>query len=58
MRLGDITELIIKLVTLGQGKRIATFVAKLFGYKTCNCDKRRVWLNNLFLPEDKKQYPI
>jgi len=58
MRLGDITELIIKLVTLGQGKRIATFVAKLFGYETCNCDKRRVWLNNLFLSDDKKQYPI
>jgi len=30
MKLGDLTEKIINIVTLGQGKRIAMFVANLF----------------------------
>ena len=58
MRLGDITELLIAILTLGQGKRISNAVARLFGFKDCGCNKRKVWLNNLFLPDDKKQYPI
>jgi len=47
MKLGNFVELIIKIITLGQGKRIATFIANKFGYESCNCDKRKKALNNL-----------
>ena len=52
MRLGDLTEKIINIVTLGQGKRIAMFVANLFGYKDCGCDKRKDKLNKYKLTKD------
>jgi hypothetical protein len=58
MGVGDVVEVIIKIATLGQGKRISMAVARLFGYEDCGCDRRRVWLNNLFRPKHKKQYPI
>ncbi len=58
MGVGDITEAIIKIVTLGKGKRIASAVARLFGFKSCNCDRRRIWLNNLFKKDKDKRYPI
>lgn len=58
MGVGDITEAIIKIVTLGQGKRISNAVARLFGYEDCGCDRRRIWLNNLFKPKHKRRYPI
>lgn len=45
MKLGDLTERIIKIITFGQGKRIAKFVAKLFGYDDCGCDKRQEKMN-------------
>jgi len=48
MGLGDIVEKIIHVVTLGQGKRIATYIAKLFGYDDCGCTRRKNTLNNLF----------
>lgn len=58
MGLGDIIELLISIVTLGQGKRIANAVARLFGFEDCGCDARRIWLNNLFRPKNKKRYPL
>ena len=58
MRLGDIVETIISIVTMGQGKKISTYVAKMFGYEDCGCDRRRIYLNNLFLPKHKKEYPL
>jgi hypothetical protein len=58
MGVGDIVEAIIKIVTLGQGKRIATAIARLFGFKSFNCDIRRIWLNNLFKKDKDKRYPI
>lgn len=46
MRLGDLVELIIKIITLGQGKRIAHHIAtKWFGYESCKCDERKEKLN-------------
>ena len=48
MRLGDIIEKIITLITFGQGKRIATYIAKrFFGLEDCGCDKRKQDLNNI-----------
>jgi hypothetical protein len=45
--LGDLIQKIISIVTFGQGKRFATWVAKLFGYKDCGCDKRQEQLNKV-----------
>lgn len=47
MKLGDLVEKIIHIVTLGQGKRIAMYIAKLRGYEDCGCDRRKEKLNNL-----------
>jgi hypothetical protein len=58
MGVGDIVEAFIKVVTLGQGKRISMAVARLFGYEDCGCDRRRIWLNNLFKKDKDKRYPI
>jgi len=44
--IGDLVAKLISIVTFGQGKRIATWVAKLFGYNDCGCDKRQEQLNN------------
>ena len=45
--LGDLTEKIINVITFGQGKKIATWVASLFGYKDCGCDKRKENMNKI-----------
>jgi len=47
MKLGDITEKLITILTLGQGKKIANYIAKKLGYKSCNCEKRKKALNNI-----------
>ena len=47
IRIGSILEHIIGLVTLGHGKTMAYKVARLFGYSSCGCDRRRVYLNQL-----------
>ena len=48
IKLGNFLELIIKIITLGQGKRIATYIAKrFFGLEDCGCDKRKKDLNNI-----------
>jgi hypothetical protein len=47
MKLGDILEKLISVVTLGQGKKIATFIAKLRGKEDCGCSRRKNYLNNL-----------
>lgn len=55
LRLGDKLEFLIKILTLGQGNKIATFIAvKIFKKENCGCSKRKDWLNNLFVPEDEK----
>jgi len=41
MSLGSLVEKIINIITLGQGYRIALFIAKLFGYDDCGCKARK-----------------
>ena len=53
MKLGDIIENIINIITLGQGKKIATYVAKLRGKEDCGCHKRKTILNNINLTSMK-----
>ncbi len=47
IKLGDIVEGFIQVITLGRGKDIATFVAHKLGYQSCGCDERKEKLNNL-----------
>jgi|TARA_R110000737_G_scaffold160208_2_gene187916 hypothetical protein len=47
MKLGNIVEFIIKILTLGQGKKIANWIAKKIGYKKCDCENRKEALNNI-----------
>lgn len=54
LRLGDRLEWLINVITFGQGHKIAMFIANKLGYEDCGCNKRKDWLNNLFLPEDEK----
>lgn len=47
MKLGDFTEKIINIITLGQGKKIATYIAKKMGYEKCDCENRKEALNKI-----------
>jgi hypothetical protein len=47
MKLGDLLEKIISIITLGQGKRIAKYIAKKLGKEDCGCDERRDSLNKI-----------
>jgi len=47
IKLGNLLEKIIKIITLGQGKRISTYIAKKMGYEDCGCDDRKKALNNI-----------
>jgi len=47
MKLGDKLETLISIITLGQGKKIATYIAKLLGKEDCGCERRKEKLNNL-----------
>lgn len=47
IKLGDFTEGIISVITLGRGKDIATWVAHKLGFKSCGCDERKAWLNKI-----------
>ncbi len=47
MRLGDFVEKLISFITLGQGKKVATYIAKLRGKEDCGCERRKNKLNKL-----------
>ena len=47
MKLGDKLETIIKIITFGKGKAIATWIANKLGYEDCGCDNRKKYLNNI-----------
>jgi len=47
IKLGNLIEFIIKILTLGQGKRISNWIANKLGYEDCGCDDRKKALNNI-----------
>jgi len=47
IKLGDYTEALIHVITLGFGHRIATLIANLMGFESCGCCERKQWLNRL-----------
>jgi hypothetical protein len=54
IKLGDLVEKFIAIITLGYGHSIAQYVAKKLGYKSCGCETRKEWLNTLFNKQDIK----
>ena len=47
MKLGDLLEKLISIIIFNQGKKIATYIAKLRGKEDCGCERRKQKLNNL-----------
>jgi hypothetical protein len=47
IRIGNIVEGIINILTLGHGKELAGWIANKLGYISCGCEERRIWLNEL-----------
>lgn len=54
--LGNFVHYFLLIISFGQSKRIANFIARLLGYENCLCDKRRNQLNNLWVKEKNKTY--
>jgi hypothetical protein len=54
IKLGDLVEKFIAIITLGYGHSIAQYVAKKLGFETCGCESRKEWLNTLFNKQDIK----
>ena len=48
IKVGNIVDGLINVITLGYGKDIAMWVANKLGYADCGCERRRVYLNELF----------
>ncbi len=48
IKIGDYTEALIHVVTLGFGKRISEWIAiDVLGYDSCGCCERKQFLNRL-----------
>ena len=48
IKLGDMVEGLISLITFGNGDSIAMWVAmNIFGKEDCGCCERKQWLNRL-----------
>ena len=47
IKLGNVVEGLISVLTLGHGKDVAMWVANQLGYEDCGCERRRIYLNQL-----------
>lgn len=57
IKIGNIVDGLINVITLGWGKDIATWIANKLGYSDCGCEKRRIYLNKIFGCKEK-QIPL
>ena len=48
IKVGNILDGLINVITLGRGKDIAGWIALKLGYANCGCEERRIYLNELF----------
>lgn len=48
IKVGNIADGIINVITLGWGKDIAGWIALKLGYADCGCERRRVKWNAFF----------
>lgn len=52
IQLGTYLEVLISIITIGNGERLALFIAKrFFNAETCGCCERKQWLNRLTNPD-------
>jgi hypothetical protein len=55
IKLGNVVEAIITIITGGWGKELASFVAKkFFDRDDCGCESRRIWLNKIVGCDEKQ----
>ena len=48
IKVGNIVDAVINILTLGWGKDLAGWIAKrFFGLDDCGCERRRIYLNEL-----------
>jgi len=49
VKVGNFIEGVINVLTFGWGKDLAGWIAwKFFRTHDCGCERRRIWLNELF----------
>jgi hypothetical protein len=49
IKVGNVVDGIINIITLGHGKDLAGWIAlKFFNSHDCKCESRRIFLNELF----------
>jgi hypothetical protein len=48
IKVGNVLEGLINVLTLGWGKDIAGYIALKLGYANCKCEERKIFLNELF----------
>jgi hypothetical protein len=48
IKVGNILDGLINVITLGWGKTLALWIALKLGYESCYCEERRIYLNELF----------
>jgi len=48
IKVGNMVEGLINIITFGWGKDLAMWIAKGFGYTDCLCESRRIYLNKIF----------
>jgi hypothetical protein len=48
IKVGNVLEGLINVLTLGWGKDIAGYIALKLGYADCGCEERKIFLNELF----------
>jgi hypothetical protein len=49
IKVGNVVDGLINVITLGHGKTMAGWISlKFFNNPDCGCEKRRIYLNELF----------
>ena len=51
-------EGLISVITLGNGKEIASWIATKLGYESCGCEERKEYLNKLTCKSYENGIPL
>lgn len=54
VKIGNIVDGLINVITLGWGKDLSQWIANKLGYSDCGCEKRRIYLNKIFGCKEKQ----
>ena len=58
IKLGTMLEGLISVITLGNGKEIASWIATKLGYASCGCEERKEYLNKLTCKSYENGIPL